>query len=42
MAKYAEFVKTRKKIDVAYQLIIDDWNKAPTVQLKLKDIREAA
>ena len=26
-------------IDLAYQISIDDWNKAPTPQLKLKDIK---
>lgn len=41
MAKFREFLAPGQKIDIAYQLIIDDWNKAPTVQLKLKDIREA-
>jgi len=41
MAKFKEFLSPGAKIDVAYELIIDDWNKAPTVQLKLKDIREA-
>jgi len=25
-------------VDVAYNLSIDDWNKAPTVQLTLKDV----
>lgn len=41
MAGHAEYLSPGQKIDVAYQLIIDDWNKSPTVQLKLKDIRLA-
>lgn len=39
MSEYQPLIKPGKKIDLAYSLIIDDWNKAPTVQLKLKDIR---
>ncbi len=41
MAKYKGFIAPGAKIDLAYQLTIDDWNKEPTVQLKLKDIRES-
>lgn len=39
MGKYAKHLAMGQKIDLAYELLIDDWNKAPTVQLKLKDIR---
>jgi single-stranded-DNA-specific exonuclease len=39
MGKYAEYLAMGQKIDLAYELTIDDWNKAPTVQLKLKDLR---
>lgn len=39
MAKYKEIVTLGQKIDLAYQLSIDDWNKAPEVQLRLKDIK---
>ena len=39
MAKYKDLIKIGQPVDLAYQVIIDDWNKAPTVQLKLKDIR---
>ncbi len=39
MAKYRELVQTGGLIDLAYQVSIDDWNKAPAVQLQLKDIR---
>lgn len=39
MADYQEIVKSGEKVDLAYEVSIDDWNKAPTPQLKLKDIR---
>jgi hypothetical protein len=26
-------------IDIVYRISIDDWNKEPTVQLELKDIK---
>jgi len=38
-AKYRDLIGPGQKIDLAYQLTIDDWKKAPTVQLKIKDIR---
>jgi len=41
MAKYREAMSLGQKIDLAYQPVIDDWNKEPIVQLKLKDIRES-
>lgn len=41
MAKYRDYVVPGKAVDLAYQVTLDDWNKAPTVTLKLKDIREA-
>lgn len=39
MAKYSPMIKPGSEIDLAYELIIDDWNKEPTPQLKLKDIQ---
>lgn len=39
MGKYQRDLALGQKVDVAYELGIDDWNKAPVVQLKLKDIR---
>jgi len=42
MGKYSEFVKVGQKLDLVYEVSIDDWNKAPTVQLKLKDIRPSS
>jgi len=39
MAEYQGMVVPGQKIDLAYEISIDDWNKAPTPQLKLKDIR---
>jgi len=41
MGDYLEIVGSGAKIDLAYEISIDDWNKAPTPQLKLKDIRES-
>jgi len=41
MAKYADLVRLGAQVDLAYELTIDDWNKSPTIQLKLKDIRES-
>ena len=41
MAKYVDLVRLGCQVDLAYELTIDDWNKAPTAQLKLKDIRES-
>ncbi len=39
LARFQDLVQYGEKIDLAYQVGIDDWNKAPTVQLKLKDIQ---
>lgn len=39
MGKYAEHLNLGQIVDLAYELTIDDWNKAPVVQLKLKDIK---
>ena len=39
MAEYKPLIKVGQPIDLAYQLTIDDWNKAPTLQLKLKDVK---
>lgn len=39
MSEFQPMIKPGQKVDLAYSLIIDDWNKAPVVQLKLKDIR---
>ncbi len=41
MAKYADLVRPGAQVDLAYELTIDDWNKSPVPQLKLKDIRES-
>ncbi|MCB9771233.1 MAG: single-stranded-DNA-specific exonuclease RecJ [Candidatus Omnitrophica bacterium] len=41
MAKYVDLVRPGQQVDLAYELTIDDWNKSPTIQLKLKDIRES-
>lgn len=41
MGKYRDMVNLGNKIDAAYQLSIDDWNKDPIVTLKLKDIKES-
>jgi len=42
MGKYQEVLSLGQTVDLAYELAVDDWNKAPTVQLKLKDVRMAA
>lgn len=39
MAKYREMLRPNTDIDLAFQITIDDWNKAPTPQLILKDIK---
>jgi single-stranded-DNA-specific exonuclease len=39
MSQYLDIVKSGYPIDLAYELSIDDWNKAPTLQLKIKDIK---
>ncbi|MDO8580842.1 MAG: single-stranded-DNA-specific exonuclease RecJ [Candidatus Omnitrophota bacterium] len=39
MAKFREMIQVKSVVDLAYTLIIDDWNKTPTVQLRLKDLR---
>ncbi len=39
MARYSGLIHPGAKIDLAYQVTLDDWNKEPTPQLKLKDIR---
>ncbi|OGX37888.1 MAG: single-stranded-DNA-specific exonuclease RecJ [Omnitrophica WOR_2 bacterium RIFCSPHIGHO2_02_FULL_50_17] len=39
LAKYEGILRTGAKVDLAYEITIDEWNKAPTPQLKLKDIR---
>ena len=41
MEEFLPMVKRGEKIDIAYQISIDDWNKAPTPQLKLKDIKSS-
>jgi single-stranded-DNA-specific exonuclease len=42
MAHYHALVAAADHIDLAYHLTIDDWNKEPTVQLKIKDIKVSA
>ena len=39
MADLKGMVKIGNKIDLAYEIAIDDWNKAPTPQLMLKDMK---
>lgn len=39
MEKFADMVKPGAKLDLAYEVSIDDWNKAPQAQLRLKDIK---
>ncbi len=39
MARFKQMIVPGQKIDLAYQIIIDDWNKSPTPQLKIKDIK---
>ena len=39
MAQYRDDLKSGAEVDLAYEVSVDDWNKAPTVQLKIKDIR---
>lgn len=39
MAEYKPLISPGQEIDLAYQITIDDWNKEPMVQLKLKDIK---
>lgn len=39
MGAYHALIKPQEKVDLAYQVCVDDWNKEPTPQLKLKDIR---
>lgn len=39
MGKCQEFISVGQRIDLAYEMAIDDWNKPAVVQLKLKDMR---
>lgn len=39
MGSFKDKVKLGAQVDLAYTVSIDDWNKAPTVQLMLKDIK---
>jgi single-stranded-DNA-specific exonuclease len=39
MGSFKDMIKLGAQVDLAYTLSIDDWNKAPTVQLMLKDIK---
>lgn len=39
MQECHEMVASGQPLDLAYEIIIDDWNKAPTPQLKLKDVK---
>ncbi|MBF0504938.1 MAG: single-stranded-DNA-specific exonuclease RecJ [Candidatus Omnitrophica bacterium] len=39
MGSFKDKVKLGSKLDLAYSISIDDWNKAPAVQLMLKDIK---
>lgn len=39
MARYQGIIRQGERVDLAYEIAADDWNKAPTPQLKLKDLR---
>ena len=39
MGRYFDLVTRNSEIDLAYHLTVDTWNKEPTVQLKVKDIK---
>ncbi len=39
MGDFRDLVKPGGKVDLAYQIFIDDWEKEPTVSLKLKDLK---
>ena len=39
MGSFKDMIKVGAQVDLAYTLGIDDWNKAPIVQLMLKDIK---
>jgi single-stranded-DNA-specific exonuclease len=41
MARYRDFLYAGQRVDVAFELSIDDWRHPPEVQFKLKDIRES-
>jgi len=40
MGSFKDIVKLGGQVDLAYTLGIDDWNKAPAVQLMIKDIKQ--
>jgi len=40
MGSFRDMVKLGGQVDLAFTVSIDDWNKAPTVQLMLKDIKQ--
>ncbi|MGE0267649.1 MAG: single-stranded-DNA-specific exonuclease RecJ [Candidatus Omnitrophota bacterium] len=39
MERFAGLIRPGEQIDLAYEIAIDDWNKAPQAQLRLKDIK---
>ncbi len=39
LARFRDIVVPGGRIDIAFQPIVDDWNKAPMVQLKIKDLK---
>jgi single-stranded-DNA-specific exonuclease len=39
MGQFKDKVKVGTQVDLVFNLAIDDWNKAPTAQLTLKDIK---
>lgn len=41
MGKFRDLVNVGNRLDLAYSLTIDDWNKEPVVSLKLKDIKDS-
>lgn len=41
MDRFAGMIRPGARVDLAFEIAIDDWNKAPQAQLRLKDIRES-
>ncbi len=41
MERFADMISPGRQIDMAYEISIDDWNKAPEAQLRIKDIKSS-
>ena len=39
--EFRQEIEPGKKIDIVYQISVDDWNQEPGVQLQLKDFCES-